>query len=77
MQAAQAEGEQGDPEAAENEQRGDRIGVVQPADAELALTEAQADGQSEAELAGLGAEALQPGQAAGVLQQALQLLSFR
>lgn len=59
MQAAQAEGEQGDPEAAENEQRGDRIGVGNPLMPNWPDRGRQTD-QPEAELAGLGAEALQP-----------------
>ena len=59
MQAAQDEGQQGSPQGAEQEQHGDRPGIVQVAVAQAALAEAQAHRQAEAELAGFVAVALQ------------------
>ena len=62
MHTAQAEGQQHHPQPAEDKQHGDGIGIVQRAQALLALAQAQADGQTDAQLAGFAAEALQPGE---------------
>ncbi len=62
VHAAQAERQEHHPEAAEDEQHGDRIRVVEAAEALLALTQAQAHGQADAQFAGFAAKALQPGE---------------
>ena len=62
MHAAQTERQQRHPQTAKREQHGNRIGVVEIGDAMLALAEAQADRQADAEFAGFAAISLQPGQ---------------
>ena len=66
MQAAQAEGQQRDPEPTQGEQHGDRCRVVEVGDAMLALSQAETDRQADTELAGFGAISLQPGQQQGI-----------
>ncbi|MNJ66149.1 hypothetical protein D3C77_622020 [compost metagenome] len=62
MYAAHAEREQRHPQPTERKQYCDRIRVVEIGDAVLALPQAQADRQADAQLTGFVAITLQPSQ---------------
>src|SRR5690554_3425636 len=62
VESTQAERQQGHPQPAKRKQHGNRLGVVEIGDTVLTLAEAQADGQSDSQLAGLAAITLEPGQ---------------